>query len=176
MAKDVTPGIRAYNLRERCIDHFTSKILDSSSLIAPMLSSRQLSPEETKTRFRGLRDCYKKACNMAVRFSLQKAGFRFDESVKEVAPYQLPSNDPNDINRWVASTFIGPSIYKELLEGRRAVLALWPATWIIEWKVSPDVRKLLEEIDAIHPPDYDRCYRDGKGSSSCCYIVGCCHS
>jgi hypothetical protein len=100
---------------------------------------------------------------MAVRFSLQKAGFQFDESVKEVAPYQMPSRHPDDINRWVASDFNAPGIYKELLEGRRAVLVLWPATWIIEWKVSPHVRKLREEIDAKYPPDYDRCYRDENG-------------
>lgn len=100
---------------------------------------------------------------MAVRFYLQEAGIKFDESVKEVAPYQMPSRNPDDINRWVASTFNAPGIYKELLERRRVVLVLWPATWIIEWKVSPLVRKSREKIDAKYPPDYDRCYRDEKG-------------
>lgn len=117
MAKDVTSGIRAYILRERCIDQFTSNILDNSSPISPMLSSRDLSPDETKSRYRGIRNCYKKACKIAVRFSLQKAGFQFDESVKEVAPYQMPSRHPDDINRWVASDFNAPGIYKGPLEG-----------------------------------------------------------
>jgi hypothetical protein len=161
-AKDVKPGIRSYNLRERCIDQFTSNILDNSSLISPMLSPRELSPDETKLRYREIRMCYKKACDMAVLFYVQKGGIQFDESVKEVAPYQIPSRHPYAINRWVASNFNKPA-RDEFLEGRRAVLVLWPATWIIEWEVSPNVRKSREEMDAKYPPDYDRCYRDAQG-------------
>ncbi|KAJ5577925.1 uncharacterized protein N7459_006889 [Penicillium hispanicum] len=173
--KDVTPGLRSYNIREKCIDQFTTNILDSSSLIAPILSSKELSQDQTRLRYRGIRRCYKSACKMAVRFSLHTPGIRFDDNVTEVAPYKVPRYDPHglDVNRWVASIFSGPSIYKELLEGRRVVLVLWPATWMIEWhepphirrwrELSADVRKRREEKLARYITDYDRQYRDENG-------------
>lgn len=110
MEKEAIPGIRAYKLREKCIDQSTSNILDSSSLISPMLSQRELSPDETKSRYLGIRNCYKNAGKVAARLYLQKAGFQSDESVKEVAPYQIHSRNPDNINRWVASAFNAPGI------------------------------------------------------------------
>lgn len=94
---------------------------------------------------------------MAVCFSLQEAGFQFDENVNQVAPYKMPSRDEFTINRWQASVFNAPGVYDEFLEGKRVALVLWPATWMTEWNVP-------EEIDAQCPPDYDRYYRDEKGA------------
>jgi hypothetical protein len=161
MARDVTPGIRSYNLRARCIDQFTVNMLDSSSLISPMLSTKELSQEQVQSRYHGMRECYSTACRIAVGLYSQKAGFHFDESVKEVARYQIPDKDK--VNRWVASTFNAPDIYREFLSGREVVMVLWPAIWITEWKVPADIKYWREKHDAEHPPDYDQCYRDEKG-------------
>lgn len=164
MAKDPTPGTRSYNLRERCIDKFTSDMLDSSSLITPMLSPRKLSLDQIKLRYQGIRECYKTASDMAVRFYIQRAGIKFDESVKEVAAYKIPRDDENALNRWVASVFnCSGTNTDDLFEGKRAVMVLWPATWIIQWKVSPDIRERWQEMDAKYPPNYDLAYRDARG-------------
>lgn len=157
-AKDTTPGTRAYNLRERCIDQFTANILDDSSLISPILSPRELSLDETRRRYHGVRQCYKKASEMAVRISLHENGFHFDENVNQVAPYQMPIRNGFTINRWEASAFNASGVYDEFFEGKRVVMVLWPATGMIRWK---DRRSLA--VDAEYPPDYDRCYRDENG-------------
>jgi hypothetical protein len=161
MAKDVTPGIRSYNLRQKCIDQFTADILHSSSLISPMLSTEELSPERIQSRYRAMRECYSTATEIAVRLYVQEGGFNFDESVEKVAPYQVP--DKVKANRWVAATLNAPDMDQPSFEGRRAVMILWPTTWITEWKVPADIKKWREEYDAKHPPDYDWCYRDEKG-------------
>lgn len=163
-AKDITPGTRAYNLRERCIDQFTTNMLDDSSLISPILS-RELSLDQTRSRYYGIRRVYKNACKMAVCFSLQEAGFKFDENVNQVSPYKVPTRDQFTINRWQASAFNAPGVYEKFLGGKRVAMVLWPATWMIDWHVPPDFRfKSQEEIDAQCPPDHDRYYRDEKGA------------
>ncbi|KAJ5407456.1 hypothetical protein N7465_008740 [Penicillium sp. CMV-2018d] len=95
---------------------------------------------------------------MAVRFSLHENGFHFDEKVNQVAPYQMPIRNGFTINRWEASAFNASGVYDEFFEGKRVVMVLWPANWMIMWK---DRRSLA--VDAEYPPDYDRCYRDENG-------------
>ena len=157
--KDITPGTRAYSLRERCIDQFTTNMLDDSSLISPILSGRELSLNQTRSRYYEMRRCYKNACKMAVCFSLQEAGFQFDENANQVTPYKIPIRDQFTINRWQASVFNAPGVYDEFFEGKIVSMVLWPATWMTDWNVPPDFRfKSQEEIDARCPPDYDWYY------------------
>lgn len=107
-----------------------------------------------------LQDCERHG----VRFYIQRAGIKFDESVKEVAAYKIPRDDENALNRWVASVFnCSGTNTDDLFEGKRAVVVLWPATWIIQWKVSPDIRERWQEMDAKYPPNYDLAYRDARG-------------
>lgn len=126
-----------------------------------MLSTKELSPEQIKFRYHGMRRCYSTASEIAVLLYIQEAGFRFDDSVKKLAPYRLP--DKEKANRWVASTFNAPDIYGQYLKGGRVVMILWPTIWVTQWEVPANTKHWWHKYSAKNPPDYDRSYRDKEG-------------
>jgi hypothetical protein len=108
-----------------------------------------------------MRECYSTASEIAILLYIQEFGFHFDDSVKKVAPYQLP--DKGKPNRWVASTLNAPDIYLQYLQGGRVVMILWPTIWLTNPEIRDVTKHWWDKYWAKNPTDYDRCYRDEEG-------------
>ncbi|KAJ5087390.1 hypothetical protein N7456_011006 [Penicillium angulare] len=151
-ANDRTIGIRSYNTREAYINRLVKNMLAPDSLIFPMRPQDDPQKEQleqyTRCRAQGLRKCYKRASDCAVRMWSLNHRIEFDANIHGIGPYK---NGPRGLHEletprknWYPCRMNHCESIVDL-PGRRTVMISWPAIWYILY----DKRNKDGEIERV---------------------------